>query len=633
MRYLLGHSHYPYEFSISDWVGEWCTRLRKGGIEVYPTCLTINPPAHCLTWPELDRKYKEGDKDLFALYERIAREVEDYDVFINWNGINLHPDFVRQLRCCTVFSCFDDPENSENLSKPAAAAYDICMVGNIAELDTYRSWGVSDPHFWPHGFRVSDYNPELTKEMVLSGERPIDITLQCDRTAPWRKAKMDILANTFPDGAFYGKGWEKGFLPEAERIGLLQKSKLGINVHNSTGPINFRTYYLPANGVLQVCDNKSHLGQIFELGKEVAGFDSIEEGIDLCRYYLAHDDERRKVAAAGFERATRDYNEVAAFKYLTRAVEKHFKLDTYDLRPITVSTFTRPQRKTFLHLDDIYSPDQWWMRFDEVLKKKYNVEAIKVNIVKSGIASLVPQVGENDILIGRFGHETNDLATMRPRYRQLRALFGERIFPNLQEYFFMDDKAKQFSLFQSKGYSIPHTTIFESVQQLQNFMGLHDLKWPLVVKGRAGAGSTQVRLSSSADDIRAGELVQEFCPDNPRDYRINVIGHRVMGYVRRNRDNDFRASGSGRRVYPYDFDPELVEMAYKMSQENGFTSMAYDFVRRNNKWVCLEFCYGFVDTFITECPYYYDMKTGNRVDKRGIYPEDFILEDIMQRWS
>jgi len=46
----------------------------------------------------------------------------------------------------------------------------------------------------------------------------------------------------------------------------------------------------------------------------VIGFDTVEECIDQCRYYLAHDRERREIAAAGWARATRDYTEVPIFQ-------------------------------------------------------------------------------------------------------------------------------------------------------------------------------------------------------------------------------------------------------------------------------------------------------------------------------
>lgn len=40
---------------------------------------------------------------------------------------------------------------------------------------------------------------------------------------------------------------------------------------------------------MQICDNKSHLHMIFEVGKEAVGFDNVDEAIDLTRYYLAYD--------------------------------------------------------------------------------------------------------------------------------------------------------------------------------------------------------------------------------------------------------------------------------------------------------------------------------------------------------
>jgi hypothetical protein len=322
MRILLGHIDYEHPTSIRDWYESWLARLRSHGIGVDGFCLTFDRRKPNLLWPELDARWRRGDRELLSMYERLTRRLEDYDVFVNFNGINLHPDFVPQLPTFNVYGCFDDPESSEVLSRPVAAAYDLAMVGNVAEVETYRSWGVREARFWPLGFRADDYDPALTREQILSGARDVDVALTCERVTEWRRERVDEFAAAFPNGAYYGKGWPNGFLPEEQRVPLYQRTKIGINIHNSTGPINFRTYILPANGVMQVCDNKSHLGQIFALGEEAAGFDTIEEAIDLCRYYLAHEEERRRVAAAGWERALRDYNEVAVFRLMMGYVEQ-----------------------------------------------------------------------------------------------------------------------------------------------------------------------------------------------------------------------------------------------------------------------------------------------------------------------
>lgn len=325
MKVLIGYSWGPGPVDGRTEYEGWISRLRIAGYEVDGFCLTLNPPAWTLTWTELNWLWRTADKSLMTLYERLASACERYDIFLNYSGINVHPEFVCQLPTFNVFSCFDDPESSEELSKPAASAYDLALVGNAAEVETYRSWGVKDPHWWPLGFRATDFDPRLQADDILKSDRDIDLTLLCERKTAYRRSRLDRVVRAFPQGRFHGHGWPAGFLPERERVPLLQRTKIGMNLHNTTGPINFRTYYLPANGVLQLCDNKSHLGRIYEVGREVVGFDSIDEGIDLCRYYLAHDQERREIAGRGWERATRDYNEVSCFGRLFSEVQDAIK--------------------------------------------------------------------------------------------------------------------------------------------------------------------------------------------------------------------------------------------------------------------------------------------------------------------
>lgn len=322
LRILLGYSHYPYHFNVGEWVAAWLGRLRAQGIQVDGYCLTLKPPGPWLEWRELDARWRRGDPELLGFYENLARRLQNYDVLVNWNGINLHPEFVCQLPTFNVFACFDDPESSENLSRPVAAAYDLALVGNAAEVETYRTWGVREARFWPMGFHTEDYDPALTCEAILRDDREVDVALLCERATPWRAERLDRFAAAFPQGVFRGRGWPQGFLPEEQRLPLYRRTKIGVNFHNSTGPINFRTYILPANGVMQLCDNKSHLGKIYELNKEVVGFDTVDEAIELCRYYLAHEAERRQIAAAGWVRAHRDYHELAVCQRLVDCVQQ-----------------------------------------------------------------------------------------------------------------------------------------------------------------------------------------------------------------------------------------------------------------------------------------------------------------------
>jgi hypothetical protein len=323
VRILYGYHYFPSD-AYPDTQGMTLAMIKRyieAGFDVEGFCLTLNPPGPRLDFKGLDARWKRGDPALLKLYERLEEKLAGKDILLNSSGINLHPEFVQKLPVFTVFQCFDDPESSANLSQPVAKAYDLCLVGNIAEVDTYRTWGASQVAWIPMGLQPGFYDPTLTYEQILFGERDIDLFMMIDRTTHWRKARLDKLSEAFPDAHFYGRGWSKGYLSPEQQVQFLRQAKIGPNLHNSTGPINFRTYYLPANGVLQICDNKSHLGKIFELDKEVVGFDTVEECIDLCRYYLAHDRERREIAAAGWKRAVTEYNEIAVFRRTIEIIE------------------------------------------------------------------------------------------------------------------------------------------------------------------------------------------------------------------------------------------------------------------------------------------------------------------------
>lgn len=318
--------------------------LRQNGYDVEAFCLTLKPPGPHLTFRELDARWRRGDRELLSMYERLEERLQGCDVLLNASGINLHPEFVERLGVFTVFQCFDDPESSAILSKPVAAAYDLCLVGNIAEVETYRSWGVRHAEWVPMGLLPGTYDPTLREEDILEGRRDIDLLMLIDRLSPPRRARMDKMAEAFPDGHFYGRGWPRGYLPVGQDLAMLRRAKIGPNFHNSTGPINLRLFQLPANGVMQICDNKRYLGTIYELDKEVVGFDTVEECIDLCRYYLAHDRQRREIAAAGWRRVMRDYNEVATFAWRMRIIEAH--MPRREARPVVTHIATGQRKQT-----------------------------------------------------------------------------------------------------------------------------------------------------------------------------------------------------------------------------------------------------------------------------------------------
>jgi 2-polyprenyl-3-methyl-5-hydroxy-6-metoxy-1,4-benzoquinol methylase len=192
-------------------------------------------------------------------------------------------------------------------------------------VNLYKSWEVKNADFIPLAFTEDDYNPRMTEEDIIKRNRDIDIIFLGERESSWRQGRLDSLVDAFPKMFTRGRGWPKGYLPESERIKAYQRSKIGINLHNSVGPVNLRTYMLPANGVMQICDNKHMLGYLFKLGEEVIGYNSINEATELIRYYLVHEEERKRIALNGWKRALRDYSEEAVWELLTDKILKIYR--------------------------------------------------------------------------------------------------------------------------------------------------------------------------------------------------------------------------------------------------------------------------------------------------------------------
>ena len=326
---------------------DYVQRLNNSGFRVVPFCLTPTPPREALPFVELDYRWKTREMALMTLYEKLAAALEGCDVLLNASGANLHPEFVIGLRKLTVFQCFDDPENSHNLSLPAASAYDLALVGNAAEVAQYKARGLSNSFFIPLGLRPGIYKDTVSEEDVIRSQetRDINLFMMIDRFSFTRARckRLNEFAKSFPDGHFYGRGWTRGYLPAHLELPYLWRAKIGPNFHNSTGPVNSRTYYIPANGAMLITDNLAHLSEVYSPGVEACGFSDTKEGIEMCRYYSARPHERIPIALAGWRRAVADYNEQAVFSRTLSHIR-----DALNPRPVEdrIRTNVLPARQT-----------------------------------------------------------------------------------------------------------------------------------------------------------------------------------------------------------------------------------------------------------------------------------------------
>jgi spore maturation protein CgeB len=89
------------------------------------------------------------------------------------------------------------------------------------------------------------------------------------------------------------------------------------------GGVNQRVFDVPACGSFLLTDYRRQLEQVFEPGREVVCYSSIEEIEDLTAYYVQHEHERRQIAARAHARVLQEHTYVHR---LTRLVERMRRL-------------------------------------------------------------------------------------------------------------------------------------------------------------------------------------------------------------------------------------------------------------------------------------------------------------------
>lgn len=264
---------------------------------------------------------------------------------------------------------------------------------------------------------------------------------------------------------------------------------------------------------------------------------------------------------------------------------------------------------------------------------------------------------------------------------------GLTVFPNVKTCWHYDDKVAQKYLLEAIGAPLIPTWVFTDKKESLDWIA--QAAWPKVFKLRCGAGSKNVRLVSSRREAEklcrrafgrgfpavAGYMTdlrtrvrsakskrafweklrraprtllnilalrrsmavqrdyiyfQEFLAENVADTRITIIGDRAFGFLRQNRPNDFRASGSGAIVYePSKVDKRCIQVGFQVAKRLGTQSLAFDFLldRKGTPQIG-EVSYCYMAEAVRACPGHWDHEIGWHGGHT--WPQDAILEDLLE---
>jgi len=264
--------------------------------------------------------------------------------------------------------------------------------------------------------------------------------------------------------------------------------------------------------------------------------------------------------------------------------------------------------------------------------KKNNIQYKVVNCYDSDV---IEQLKDCDALMWHFYH--NIFKDMLVARKILFALehAGVKVFPDFHTAWHFDDKVAQKYLLEAIDAPLVPSYVFYDKKEALDWA--KSTTYPKVWKLKGGAGAANVKLvqnkkeatklintafgkgfsqfnklgnlkeryrkyKSGKDSLLGvakgfGRLViptefaklqsrergyvyfQEFVPNNNFDIRIIVIGHKAFAIKRMTRENDFRASGSGKIIFDKNqIDERCVQISFDVNNKLNCQSVAYDFV-------------------------------------------------------
>lgn len=273
-----------------------------------------------------------------------------------------------------------------------------------------------------------------------------------------------------------------------------------------------------------------------------------------------------------------------------------------------------------------YQSSSWAYRFVKSLKQN----GVGCELVEMDKSDWIDRLKAYDVLIWKpqfMGVRSSQI--LKEKIFFIQYYMKIRVYPNYETVWHFDSKIAQSYLFKYQKIRTPYT--FVSFDYNESVHHARKLRYPVVLKESSGAGSSGVSLVRSCKTLiryinsrflwenllsrklnnrlfdRFGQLyTQTFLRDNPADLRITVIGDRyAFGFWRKNRVNDFRASGSGRIDYTTELPKHIISYCARISRINRFDSMAYDILFRGNNFYIVEMSYGYNDRAVYNSAGYY----------------------------
>jgi spore maturation protein CgeB len=268
-------------------------------------------------------------------YEILAAQIRDYkpDILLNQAVTSLSGRFIKEIKpyvrfvigqhAATTLSDNEDYGGYDLMisSFPPTVAW--CHSRGIRALQSRLGF---EPrvlsYLKPSG---KDFDLTFTGSMLaVHRSRQVWIEGLCrhfPQLKVWAPIREQIPPTSVLQNHYAGSAWGR------DMFHVLCSSKIVLNHHGDVAPYanNMRLFEATGVGTCLLTDWKPNLGELFDVGKELLAYRSLDECVELIRYYLTHDEEREAIARAGQARTFHEHTYFHRMQELVDIVGRHLR--------------------------------------------------------------------------------------------------------------------------------------------------------------------------------------------------------------------------------------------------------------------------------------------------------------------
>ncbi len=200
---------------------------------------------------------------------------------------------------------FDDDWRFDDYSRWWIPYLDYCVTNAFDVVPKYRQLGARVIHTTPNTGVAIERDWSNIKEKY-------DVSFVGSRNCADRQLFIDELNRRGLSVQVFGDGWA-GYVTFEQMIEIFQTTRINLNFSKAVTEerevlqIKGRVFQVCLAGGFMLTEYVPGIEEYFEIDKEIVCFKNVEDLAEKVTYYLSHDNERKAIARAGWERATNNH--------------------------------------------------------------------------------------------------------------------------------------------------------------------------------------------------------------------------------------------------------------------------------------------------------------------------------------